>query len=80
MSSMIYRTDISPEEALRKIKEANTPERQAIAKKAEDDCLIAKAQYERGLLTPLDYADTCRSIWSEAEQTLRWEPLPGEEF
>lgn len=79
MNSALYRENLSVDENLRRIEEANTPERQAIAKKAENDCLSVKAQYERGLLTPLDYSESCCYIWGEAEQKLRWEPNPGEE-
>ena len=53
-------------------RKTNSPARQAAIQEAEKKCFEAKSQYNRGLLTPLDFAEQCYLIWSECEQKIRY--------
>ena len=53
-------------------RKANSPSRQFAIQEAEKKQFEAKSQYNRRLLTPLDYAEQCYLIWSECEQKLRY--------
>ena len=51
---------------------ANSPSRRFAIQEAEKKQFEAKSQYNRGLLTPLGYAEQCYLIWSECEQKIRY--------
>ncbi len=62
---------LSLEETRKYIRAANSPAKIAIITEASQKQVEAKSLYNRGALTPLDYAEQCYQIWAEAEQKLR---------
>ena len=65
----------TPEEGLRGIAEANSPEKQAVVTSALHDTKSAITQYNKGLLTPLDLTSYLASTWVRAEASVAGEKL-----
>ena len=67
MSSTYYLSDEDiVQHALKRIEAANRAEFGAIIETAHADSRRNKEQYERGLITPLDFAKAKASIWMKA--------------
>lgn len=52
--------------ALHRIARANRPELREIIETAHADSRLNKEQYERGLMTPLEFAKAKAGIWTQA--------------
>ncbi len=63
--STVWEDEIQ-QHALKRIEEANRAEFGAIIETAHADSRRNKEQYERGLMTPLDFAKAKASIWAQA--------------
>jgi len=67
MSSTYYLSDDDiVQHALERIRRANREEFGNIIETAHADSRVMKDKYERGLITPLDFAKAKTSIWAKA--------------
>lgn len=64
-SKFVWENDMT-QHAHKRIDWANRPELGEIIEKAHADSRVKKEQYEKGLLTPLDFAKEKASIWTRA--------------